>query len=97
AGHSGIALTLFEPADEDRLNQLEKMGIEFKHVDWKNKEFVTLEDRNRRAKREAKRETADPREIGMRKKAKQKGKPNYKKKINYKMNEIKRRERRKKR
>ncbi|EAG7165450.1 TPA: DEAD/DEAH box helicase, partial [Listeria monocytogenes] len=46
---------------------------------------------------EAKRETADPREIGMRKKAKQKGKPNYKKKINYKMNEIKRRERRKKR
>ncbi|MBC1371006.1 DEAD/DEAH box helicase [Listeria booriae] len=93
AGHSGIALTIYEASDEDALNQLEKMNIEFKHVDLKNGEWVETDDRNRRKKREPKREAADPREIGMRKKAKQKGKPNYKKKLNYKMNEIKRRER----
>lgn len=96
AGHSGIALTIFEPSDEDRLNQLEKLGINFKHVELKKGEFVEIQDRNKRAKREAKREAADPREIGMRKKAKQKRKPGYKKKINYKMAEIKRRENRKK-
>ncbi|EUJ33367.1 ATP-dependent RNA helicase [Listeria floridensis FSL S10-1187] len=96
AGHNGIALTIFEPKDEDRLNQLEKLGISFKHVELKNGEFVETFDRNKRAKREAKREAADPREIGMRKKAKQKRKPGYKKKINYKMAEIKRRENRKK-
>ncbi|WP_163653105.1 DEAD/DEAH box helicase [Listeria sp. PSOL-1] len=94
AGHSGIALTIYTPSDEDKLIQLEKLGIEFVHVDLKRGEFVQIEDRNRRAKRESKREAADPREIGMRKKAKQKRKPNYKKKINYKMAEIKRRERR---
>lgn len=97
AGHSGIALTIYDPADEDKLAQLEKKGITFQHMTIKKGAFVEVEDRNRRDKREAKRETADPREIGMRKKAKQKRKPNYKKKINYKMAEIKRRERRKKR
>ncbi|WP_099221502.1 DEAD/DEAH box helicase [Listeria costaricensis] len=95
AGHTGLALTIYEPADEDKLNQLEKMGITLKHVDLKRGEFVEVLDRNRRAKREATREAADPREIGMRKKAKQKRKPNYKKKINRKMAEIKRRENRK--
>lgn len=97
AGHSGIALTIFEPADENKLVQLEKKGIRFQHVAIKKGAFISIEDRNRRTKREPKRETTDPREIGMRKKAKQKRKPNYKKKINYKMAEIKRRERRKKR
>ncbi|WP_239253967.1 DEAD/DEAH box helicase [Listeria ilorinensis] len=95
AGHFGLALTIYEPADEDKLNQLEKMGITFKHVELKRDEFVEVLDRNRRSKREATREAADPREIGMRKKAKQKRKPNYKKKINRKMAEIKRRENRK--
>ncbi|MBC1520842.1 DEAD/DEAH box helicase [Listeria aquatica] len=96
AGHSGIALTIFESRDEDQLNQLEKRGITFKHMELKQGEFVETFDRNKRAKREAKRESADPREIGMRKKAQQKRKPGYKKKINYKMAEIKRRENRKK-
>ncbi|WP_167627949.1 DEAD/DEAH box helicase [Listeria valentina] len=96
AGHSGIALTIFEARDEDQLNQLEKRGITFKHVELKQGEFVETFDRNKRAKREAKREAADPREIGMRKKAQKKRKPGYKKKINYKMAEIKRRENRKK-
>lgn len=35
AGYSGIALTIYEPSDEDKLNQLEKLGVEFKHMDLK--------------------------------------------------------------
>ena len=33
------------------LNQLEKMGIEFKHCDLQNQEWVELGDRNKRKKR----------------------------------------------
>ena len=51
AGHSGIALTLYEASDEDALNQLEKMGISFKNADVKNQEWIELGDRNKRKKR----------------------------------------------
>jgi len=35
AGYSGIALSLYEVSNEDALNRLEKMGIEFKNIDVK--------------------------------------------------------------
>ena len=37
-------------SDEDALNRLEKMGIEFKNADFKNKEWIELDDRNKRKK-----------------------------------------------
>lgn len=47
AGNSGIALTIYEIADEDALNRLEKMGIQFKYIDLKKEEFLVLEERNK--------------------------------------------------
>lgn len=46
------------------------MGIEFKYVDWKNKEFVIFEDCNCCVKCEVKCEIVDFCEIGMCKKVK---------------------------
>ena len=48
AGNSGMALTIYELSDEDALNQLEKMGIQFKNVDIRKGGLVELEDRNKR-------------------------------------------------
>ena len=51
AGYSGIALSIYEDSDEDALNRLEKMNIEFKNADFQKGEWIELEDRNRRKKR----------------------------------------------
>ena len=51
AGHSGIAVTIYEPSNEEALNRLEKNGIEFKHVDLNGDEWIELADRNKRKKR----------------------------------------------
>jgi ATP-dependent RNA helicase CshB len=51
AGSSGIAITLFEPSDEDALNKLEALGIEFINRDFVGGEWKDIEDRKRRQKR----------------------------------------------
>jgi len=51
AGYSGIALTIYEDRDEDALNKLENKGIEFRHCDLHDHEWVDLGDRNKRNKR----------------------------------------------
>jgi ATP-dependent RNA helicase CshB len=51
AGHSGIAATIFDVEDEDAVNKLEKMGIEFVNKDLQKQEWVSIDDRNRRKKR----------------------------------------------
>lgn len=48
AGHSGIAATIFDVEDEDAVNKLEKMGIEFVNKDLQKQEWVSIDDRNRR-------------------------------------------------
>jgi ATP-dependent RNA helicase CshB len=93
AGNSGIALTIYDISDEDALNRLEKMGIQFKYVDLKKEEFVELEDRNKRKTRVRKEDEADKTAKTMVKKP-QKVKPGYKKKMQWEMDKIKKRERR---
>ena len=80
AGHSGIALTIYEDSDEDALNRLEKMGIEFKNADFQNKEWIELNDRNKRKKRKRQVDEIDLKAKTMIQKPK-KVKPGYKKKI----------------
>jgi ATP-dependent RNA helicase CshB len=93
AGNSGVALTVYDISDEDALNRLEKMGIQFKYVDLKKEEFVDLEDRNKRKTRVRKEDEADKTAKSLVKKP-QKVKPGYKKKMQWEMDKIKKRERR---
>lgn len=93
AGNSGIALTIYETSDEDALNRLEKMGIQFNYIDLKNNEFVTVDDRNKRKTRVRQEDKADQKAKSMVKKP-TKVKPGYKKKMQWEMDKIKKRERR---
>jgi ATP-dependent RNA helicase CshB len=93
AGYSGIALNIYDPSDEDALNRLEKMGIEFKHVDLKNQEFVEIGDRNKRKKRQKQTDEVDEKAKSLVRKP-NKVKPGYKKKMKYEMEQIKKRQRR---
>ncbi|TYR82385.1 DEAD/DEAH box helicase [Priestia megaterium] len=54
AGYSGIAATIFDIEDEDAVIKLEKMGIEFINKDLKQGEWISIDDRNRRQKRQKK-------------------------------------------
>ncbi|MBT2656685.1 DEAD/DEAH box helicase [Bacillus sp. ISL-18] len=92
AGNSGIALTIYESSDEDALNRLEKMGIQFKHVDFKNEGIEEIDDRNRRKTRVRKEDEADRTAKSIVKKP-QKVKPGYKKKMQWEMDKIKKRQR----
>lgn len=92
AGHSGIALTIYENSDEDALNRLEKMGIQFKHVDFKNEGIEEIDDRNKRKTRVKKEDEADRTAKSMVKKP-QKVKPGYKKKMQWELDKIKKRQR----
>ncbi|MEH7120742.1 DEAD/DEAH box helicase [Neobacillus vireti] len=92
AGNSGIALTIYENSDEDALNRLEKMGIQFKHVDLKNGEITEIDDRNKRKTRVRKEDEADRTAKSIIKKP-QKVKPGYKKKMQWEMDKIKKRQR----
>ena len=80
AGYSGIALTIYEDRDEDALNKLENKGIEFKHCDLHDHEWVDLGDRNKRNKRKRQVNEIDLKAKSIIKKPK-KVKPGYKKKL----------------
>lgn len=82
-GLNGIAITLYSPADDEAITQIEQLGVSFKPKEIKNGEIVETYDRNRRTKREKSREELDPTLIGLVKKKKKKIKPGYKKKINW--------------
>jgi len=92
AGQPGVALTIYELSDEDALNRLEKMGIEFKYVDLKNEGFVETDQRNKRKTRVRKEDDADKMAKSLVKKP-QKVKPGYKKKMQWEMDKIKKRQR----
>jgi ATP-dependent RNA helicase CshB len=93
AGFSGTALTIYETSDEDALNRLEKMGIEFKSIDIQKGEWVELDDRNKRKKREKTVDKIDEKARSMVHKP-NKVKPGYKKKMQWEVDKIKKRERR---
>lgn len=96
AGFSGIAVTVYETSDEDALNRLEKMGLEFQHKDLQKGEWTDLDNRNKRKTRQKQTDDIDKKAASLVKKPK-KVKPGYKKKMKWEMDKIKKRERRIKR
>ncbi|MBY0122362.1 DEAD/DEAH box helicase [Bacillus sp. S/N-304-OC-R1] len=93
AGNSGIALTIYEPADEDALNRLEKMGIDFRHVDLLKGEWSDLGKRNKRKQRQKQTDEIDKQAKSIVQKPK-KVKPGYRKKMQSEIESFKKRQKR---
>lgn len=94
-GLEGTAITLYGPDDEKDIEVIESKGIEFKPKELKNKEIVDSYDRKRREKRRDKNKSGsgfDTEIHGMRLKAKKNIKPGYKKKIERKKEQKRKRE-----
>ncbi|WP_458412474.1 DEAD/DEAH box helicase [Schinkia sp. CFF1] len=96
ADFSGIAATIYELSDQDALNRLEKMGIEFKHIDLRNGEWVDLGARDKRKDR--KRAIQEPEKLAHKVIRKSKEvKPGYKKKRKQEIEKFVKKEKRKQR
>jgi ATP-dependent RNA helicase CshB len=93
AGYSGIAATIYDTSDEDALNRLEKMGIEFHDADIQNGDWVDIDTRNKRKNRKKLKSDIDVKAARHVKKP-TKVKPGYKKKIQRDVENFKNRERR---
>lgn len=93
-GLSGIAITLYQPSDDSDIRELEKMGIIFEPKVLKNGAIEETHDRDRRLNREKAYQKLDTEMIGLVKKKKKKVKPGYKKKIQWAVDEKRRKERR---
>ncbi|CAH0141795.1 DEAD-box ATP-dependent RNA helicase CshB [Peribacillus sp. Bi96] len=93
AGYSGIAATIYNTSDEDSLNRLEKMGIEFRDADIQNGDWVDIDERNKRKNRKKQKSDIDVKATRHVKKP-TKVKPGYKKKIQRDVENFKKRERR---
>ncbi|TWT10341.1 DEAD/DEAH box helicase [Streptococcus sp. sy004] len=93
-GLSGTAITLYKPSDDSDIRELEKLGISFVPKMLKDGQFQDTYDRDRRLNREKTRQKLDTEMIGLVKKKKKKIKPGYKKKIQWAVNEKRRKEKR---
>ena len=93
-GLLGTAITLYQPSDDSDIRELEKTGIKFIPKMIKDDEFQDTYDRDRRANREKSREKLDTEMLGLVKKKKKKIKPGYKKKIQWAVNEKRRKTKR---
>ncbi len=93
-GLPGTAITLYQPSDDSDIRELEKLGIKFIPKMMKDGEFQDTYDRDRRANREKSYEKLDTEMIGLVKKKKKKIKPGYKKKIQWAVNEKRRKTKR---
>ena len=93
-GLLGTAITLYQPSDDSDIRELEKLGIKFIPKMMKDGEFQDTYDRDRRANREKSYEKLDTEMIGLVKKKKKKIKPGYKKKIQWAVNEKRRKTKR---
>lgn len=93
-GLPGTAITLYQPSDDSDIKELEKMGIAFVPKVLKDGEFQDSYDRDRRQNREKSYQKLDTEMIGLVKKKKKKVKPAYKKKIQWVVDEKRRKERR---
>lgn len=96
AGLEGIAITLYDPSEDDKIVQIEKMGIPFIHEDVKNGEWTEVKERNARKKRVKESDELD-RKAGSYVRKPDKVKPGYKKKMTKDIESFKKRERRLKR
>ena len=90
---SGIAITLYDPGEENKIDAIEHMSISFEPKDIKNGEIVEAVERDRRFTRKANQEKLDTKLVGYVKKQKTKRKPGYKKKIKKAINEEHRQQR----
>ncbi|MEI4770883.1 DEAD/DEAH box helicase [Psychrobacillus sp. FJAT-51614] len=93
AGLTGIAITLYEPSDEDALVRIEKMGIPLVHKDVINGEWSDLKERHARKNRTKNENEIDAKAKAMVRKPK-KVKPGYKRNMKWEMDKIKKKERR---
>lgn len=57
--YDGVAITLYDSAEEELLQELEERGIKFNYKELKNGELVTVNARNSRQKREKKENEID--------------------------------------
>lgn len=96
AGLEGIAITLYEPSEDDKIVQIEKMGIPFVHEDIKNGEWQEVKERHARKRRVKETDDLDRKAASYVRKP-DKVKPGYKKKMAREMESFKKRERRLKR
>jgi ATP-dependent RNA helicase CshB len=80
-GMSGLAVTLYGPDDEDKVAELENLGIDFTAKQIRNGEVVDVKDRRARTQRHATTKKLDPSMVGMVKKKKKNVKPGYKRQI----------------
>ena len=92
--NEGVAITLYDTQEEHLLVQLEARGIEFKYREIKNGEFIEVNARNSRQKREKNVNEIDKIALSKVRKPK-KVTPGYKKKMKYEMESVRRQERRK--
>ena len=93
-GLPGTAITLYQPSDDSDIRELEKLGIQFIPKMIKADEFQDTYDRDRRSNREKRQEKLDTEMIGLVNKKKKKIKPGYKKKIQWAVNEKRRKTKR---
>lgn len=80
AGYTGIAVTIYEPSDQDTLTKLEKKGIAFTHRDLVRGEWEELAPWNQRSKR-AKQDSEIEQLLKKAVKKSKQVKPGYKKKL----------------
>lgn len=77
---SGLAITLFDPDEIDKISHLEELGIKFVSKQIKNHEFEDYQ-LNQRRQRRVQSSALDPGLRGLVKKQQRKKKPGYRKKI----------------
>lgn len=94
AGLEGIAITMYSPAEDDKIVRIEKMGIPFVHEDVQQGEWIEVKERHARKSRVKEFDEIDQKAAALFKKP-QKVKPGYKKKRAAAIDRFKKRERRK--
>ena len=80
-GMEGTAITIYNPDEEDRVQAVEAMGVEFEPMTYSHGELKPGYDRRRRKQRSKSTVKLDPTMIGMVKKKKKNVKPGYKRQI----------------
>lgn len=90
--YSGVAITLYEPSEQNEIDALEGKGYVFNHEDIRGGELKEIKDRTQRAGRNSRSKTNKTQNYKVR--SPKKVKPGYKKKIKFQKEELERQERR---
>lgn len=90
--YTGVAITLYEPSEENLITELESKGYVFNHEDLRGGELKEIKDRTTRKSRTNRSKTNKTQNYKVR--SPKKVKPGYKKKIKFQKEELERQERR---